>query len=36
MYIFAGTTAIFIITTIYLSKRAHTRITTKYKEFEGE
>jgi len=36
MYIFAGTTAIFIITTIYLSKRAHARITTKSKEFEGE
>jgi parallel beta-helix repeat protein len=36
MYIFAGTTAIFIITTIYLSKRAHARITTKRKEFEGE
>ena len=36
IYIFAGITAIFIITTIYLSKRAHARITTKSKEFEGE
>jgi len=36
MYIFAGTTAIFIITTIYLSKRAHARITTKSNKFEGE
>jgi parallel beta-helix repeat protein len=35
-YILAALTAIFIITTIYLSKRAHARITTKSKEFEGE
>jgi parallel beta-helix repeat protein len=35
-YIFIALTAIFIITTIYLSKRVHARITTKSKEFEGE
>jgi len=35
-YILVALTAIFIITTIYLSKRAHARITTKSKEFEGE
>lgn len=29
LYIFAATTAIFLITTIYLSKRAHAVITTK-------
>ena len=35
-YIFIALTAIFMITTIYLSKRVHARITTKSKEFEGE
>ena len=35
-YILVALTAIFIITTIYLSKRVHARITTKSKEFEGE
>jgi hypothetical protein len=35
-YILVALTAIFIITTIYLSKRAYARITTKSKEFEGE
>jgi parallel beta-helix repeat protein len=35
-YILVALAAIFIITTIYLSKRAHARITTKSKEFEGE
>jgi parallel beta-helix repeat protein len=35
-YILVALTAIFIIATIYLSKRAHARITTKSKEFEGE
>jgi parallel beta-helix repeat protein len=35
-YILVALTAIFIITSIYLSKRAHARITTKSKEFEGE
>ncbi len=35
-YILVALTAIFIIITIYLSKRAHARITTKSKEFEGE
>jgi parallel beta-helix repeat protein len=35
IYIFAGTTAIFIITTIYLSKRAHARITATSKEFKS-
>ena len=36
MYIFASTTAVFIVTTIYLSKRAHERTAKKSKEFEGE
>jgi len=36
MYIFAATTAIFILTTIYLSKRAHAAITTKTKGIEEE
>jgi len=36
MYIFAATTAIFIITTIYLSKHAHASITTKTKIVEDE
>ena len=35
-YILVALTAIFIITTIYFSKRAHARVTTKSKEFEGE
>jgi hypothetical protein len=35
-YILAAIAAIFIVTTIYLSKRAHARITTKSKEVEGE
>jgi len=34
VYIFAATTAIFIITTIYLSKRAHASITTKARAIE--
>jgi parallel beta-helix repeat protein len=36
MYIFASTTAVFITTTIYLSKRVHERTARKSKEFEGE
>ena len=36
VYIFAATTAIFIMTTIYLSKRAHAGITTKTKGTEEE
>jgi parallel beta-helix repeat protein len=35
-YILAAIAAIFIVTTIYLSKRAHARITTKSREVEGE
>jgi parallel beta-helix repeat protein len=35
-YILVAIAAIFIVTTIYLSKRAHARITTKSKEVEGE
>jgi len=35
-YVFAGTTAIFLITTIYLSQRAHSRTITKSKEFESK
>jgi len=35
-YILAALTAIFIIATIYLSKRVHARITAKSKEFESE
>jgi hypothetical protein len=35
-YILAAIAATFIVTTIYLSKRAHARITTKSKEVEGE
>jgi len=34
MYIFAATTAIFLITTTYLSKRAHARATTSTKGME--
>jgi len=34
MYIFAATTAIFLITTTYLSKRAHARMTTSTKSME--
>ena len=36
MYIFASTTAVFIATTIYLSKRVHERTARKSKGFEGE
>jgi nitrous oxidase accessory protein len=35
-YILVALTAIFIITTVYLSKRVHARITTKSREFEGK
>lgn len=35
-YIFAALTAIFLITTIYLSKRAHTKVTTKVRAIEEE
>lgn len=36
MYIFAATTAIFMVTTVYLSRQAHTRMKAKVKKTEEE